>query len=79
MDTLHAAMVALEPFIVDTPEKWAAGLDDDVKVLGVVALTDSRRCGNGRARHRVYEPGRGGQGVTSNGSIFPFALMERSG
>jgi hypothetical protein len=37
MDTLHAAMVALEPFIVDTPEKWATGLDDDLKVLGVVA------------------------------------------
>ena len=37
MDTLHAATVALEPFIVDTPEKWATGLDDDLKVLGVVA------------------------------------------
>ena len=37
MDTLHAAMVALAPFIVDTPEKWASDLDDDLKVLGVVA------------------------------------------
>ena len=37
MDTLHAAMVALAPFIADTPEKWASGLDDDLKVLGVVA------------------------------------------
>ncbi len=66
MDTLHAAMVSLEPFIVDTPEKWPAGLDDDVKGLGVVALTDSRRCGHGRARHRVYEPGRGGQAMEAS-------------
>jgi hypothetical protein len=65
MDTLHAAMVALEPFIVDTPEKWATG-SQSFRRGG--PLTDSRRCGSGRARHRVYEPGRGGQRVTSNGS-----------
>lgn len=36
MDTYHAALQALEPFVVKTQGDWEAGADTDVKVLGIL-------------------------------------------
>jgi hypothetical protein len=36
MDTMHAALVALQQYVVNTQEDWLAGSDTDLKILGIL-------------------------------------------